>query len=395
MKNILNIYYDGDCYFCTRYTKFLDLKKKFGTVNLISVRENIEVLNKFAKLNIKINNGMVVEYQGKILFGDEAFKFLNISTNNKNIFSHFLILIAKSKILNKIFYNTLVFLRYIFLIAQFKSIIFKDKKKFNTSFFIIFRFSIFLILLLNLYSINFIFSDKISKIFLIISSVIIGTFLIFNFLSVTVNNLVENLNGNLTKLNFIFLIIFTHIFTHFSYFGIGNYDYVYLRRIFFFIMWIPIFFGIYFFLKKKFNKYNKEILIFILIPFLSFAPGIYIVPFYNGIGGWLDKKNSKSNDVFFDYYLVNKNNKKIAYSLLFLQPNTMKFRFRKAFLKSMKEKNENYTNIYIEQEYMKFLYLNYLRIFKHLENGKMPNQQIFGKFSYPAHSLTKNNLSRI
>jgi predicted DCC family thiol-disulfide oxidoreductase YuxK len=70
---VLKIYYDGDCYFCKRYTEFLKLKKFFDRVELISLRKNTEILKKFQSMGLKYNLGMVVECEDKFYFGDNLY----------------------------------------------------------------------------------------------------------------------------------------------------------------------------------------------------------------------------------------------------------------------------------------------------------------------------------
>jgi predicted DCC family thiol-disulfide oxidoreductase YuxK len=75
MKPKLTLYYDKECPFCTRYTAFLELKKSYE-LHLVNARESLqEIRTKCPHLDI--NDGMIIETEGRCLQGTEALAYLD------------------------------------------------------------------------------------------------------------------------------------------------------------------------------------------------------------------------------------------------------------------------------------------------------------------------------
>ena len=109
----IDIYFDGDCYFCDNFVKKLELERVYGKVNLYSLRDDISVKNKIQRLGFNVNNGFLVHYNKNWYWGDEAYKIVNLNTHKKG-FKNFNI----NKIISKIPYKFLVLGRYITLVVQ-------------------------------------------------------------------------------------------------------------------------------------------------------------------------------------------------------------------------------------------------------------------------------------
>ena len=89
----LDIYYDGQCPFCTNFVTLARLKKSY-TVSLYDLREEKEKSALFTSQGYDINDGMVVILDKKIYHGYEAV-YLIAALSNKNkrvgkIYSFFL-----------------------------------------------------------------------------------------------------------------------------------------------------------------------------------------------------------------------------------------------------------------------------------------------------------------
>jgi len=97
-KNLL-IIYDGECPFCSAYAKMLRLQQRFGKVRMISARSNEPELQEVVNLGIKVDNGIIIKWEGRFLQGAEAMQFLAMASSpstvlsrlNQWIFSHPLI----------------------------------------------------------------------------------------------------------------------------------------------------------------------------------------------------------------------------------------------------------------------------------------------------------------
>ena len=68
----LNIYYDGDCFFCKNFVRKLELEEMYGQVNLYSLRDPA-VKNKVKNLGFNLNNGFLIEYNNQWFWGDDAY----------------------------------------------------------------------------------------------------------------------------------------------------------------------------------------------------------------------------------------------------------------------------------------------------------------------------------
>ena len=75
MKQKLTLYYDKVCPFCNHYARFLTLKKSYE-LHLINARESLQEIR--AKCpHLDINDGMIIEIDGRCLQGTEALVYLD------------------------------------------------------------------------------------------------------------------------------------------------------------------------------------------------------------------------------------------------------------------------------------------------------------------------------
>ena len=61
----VDVYYDGECPFCTRYVRMLRLKEAVGHLRLIDLRENSEIRSELLGQGFDLDQGMVVEIGGR------------------------------------------------------------------------------------------------------------------------------------------------------------------------------------------------------------------------------------------------------------------------------------------------------------------------------------------
>lgn len=72
---MLRIFYDGECPFCSRYVKMLRLSKS-GQVQLVDLRENEAAKVELEQLGFDLDQGMVVEDEGRRYGGSDAVAYL-------------------------------------------------------------------------------------------------------------------------------------------------------------------------------------------------------------------------------------------------------------------------------------------------------------------------------
>lgn len=81
------IYYDGECPFCTRYVKLLRLKQSIGDVNLIDLRDDPALRKDLTDAGFDLDQGMVVEFEGQRLGGADATNALAMMSTPSNLFN--------------------------------------------------------------------------------------------------------------------------------------------------------------------------------------------------------------------------------------------------------------------------------------------------------------------
>lgn len=80
---MLRIFYDGECPFCSRYVNMLRLSKS-GQVQLVDLRENEAAKVELEQLGFDLDQGMVVEDEGRRYGGSDAVAYLAPLTTPSN-----------------------------------------------------------------------------------------------------------------------------------------------------------------------------------------------------------------------------------------------------------------------------------------------------------------------
>ncbi|MDE1151164.1 MAG: DCC1-like thiol-disulfide oxidoreductase family protein [Micavibrio sp.] len=78
------IVYDGECPFCTRYVRWVRLKKNLD-VTLVNAREDSTLRKELTEAGYDLDNGMAVKYAGKIYYADEAMTLLSLMSTPSGI----------------------------------------------------------------------------------------------------------------------------------------------------------------------------------------------------------------------------------------------------------------------------------------------------------------------
>ncbi|WP_366523228.1 DCC1-like thiol-disulfide oxidoreductase family protein [uncultured Tateyamaria sp.] len=74
----IEIIYDGECPFCSRYVMMTRLRDTVGRVRLVDARSNDPVVSKIKELGFDLNEGMVARYRGQNYFGADCIHLLSI-----------------------------------------------------------------------------------------------------------------------------------------------------------------------------------------------------------------------------------------------------------------------------------------------------------------------------
>ncbi len=83
----VRVYYDGECPFCTRYVALLRLRRALGTVDLVDLREDATVRQDLEAEGFDLDEGMVVEMDGRRLGGADAANALALMSTKSDWFN--------------------------------------------------------------------------------------------------------------------------------------------------------------------------------------------------------------------------------------------------------------------------------------------------------------------
>ena len=117
-KTKVEVIYDGQCPFCSKYVELIELKKYYD-LKLIDARENRKIVNRIQKkIKKNINDGMFVLINNQIYFGASAMNVLEKKNFSQKKLSKIINLIFSKKILSSILYPFLAKLRKLYLLLN-------------------------------------------------------------------------------------------------------------------------------------------------------------------------------------------------------------------------------------------------------------------------------------
>jgi predicted DCC family thiol-disulfide oxidoreductase YuxK len=382
----MNIYYDGECPFCTRYVFMLKLREVVGKVDLISLRSQDPRALKILSSGINVNKGFVIEYEDKLYFGGDAFYLINSLVTHDGKLGKIKNLIFSNKKISGFLYKTLTYLRYILLFFIGGTLIdqgehLKSKgppPHRDTALLRCIRISA--LMLIAIFAVRFLYAIPLTLPFRISICFALVALILFSFFSFLNNQFGGKLINTLENLNWKNLFIYLAIW----FLLIGCMDLIALRRIIAFVAILPII-RLAWKVGIKFQKDGSVGTVGAWIPFaiciFAFFPGIYIAPFYGGIAGWTLKVDRAQPVRVSGYQLVNLNGETVWFNHAFFQPISMDGRLERAFQRVDASGDK----------YMKFIYETYARAYPKLKSGFMPHQFLLGNMAYPTHNLSKNN----
>ena len=105
----LKLFYDGSCFFCRNFALVSKLKSQ-ARVELIDLREHLNMQRAFLAEGINIDRTFVVEANGQRLFENAAMSYLLVHLGYKRVAGLF-----DAAIVGPALYKVLVFLRRIYL----------------------------------------------------------------------------------------------------------------------------------------------------------------------------------------------------------------------------------------------------------------------------------------
>ena len=103
----VTIVYDGECPFCSRYISMLRLRDAAGPVRLIDARSGDPAVARFQRMGYDLNDGMVVEYAGRIHHGADGLTLLALLSTGAGGFNRFNAAVFRSAAASKLLYPAL------------------------------------------------------------------------------------------------------------------------------------------------------------------------------------------------------------------------------------------------------------------------------------------------
>jgi len=98
------IIYDGECPFCSRYVKMIQLKKTIGEVRLIDARNTPPELKLLIERKLDINQGMAFFLDGQLFYGSECINKLALLSSPIGVFNNINYFIFKHPTISKVLY---------------------------------------------------------------------------------------------------------------------------------------------------------------------------------------------------------------------------------------------------------------------------------------------------
>jgi hypothetical protein len=86
-KPQLTIIYDGECPFCSSYVTLLRIRQNVGSVDLLDARKFPELVSDLCNRGFMLDEGMIVIYERKMYFADDAIHVLSMLSTGSGFFN--------------------------------------------------------------------------------------------------------------------------------------------------------------------------------------------------------------------------------------------------------------------------------------------------------------------
>lgn len=111
--------YDGECPFCTSFSKFYALKKALPNIEIVSMRDAERLRTLSLPANLNFNDGMVlVLSDGRVLQGEPAFQRINGAVKKTSLRDYLIIGLNSIRAVTRIIYPIFFCLRLLVLKAK-------------------------------------------------------------------------------------------------------------------------------------------------------------------------------------------------------------------------------------------------------------------------------------
>jgi predicted DCC family thiol-disulfide oxidoreductase YuxK len=118
---VLLLVYDGECPFCSAYSRMQTIRRDVGELKLVDARQDSEQLAEMAALGFDLDEGMVFKMNDEYYFGADALHMLALLSTSSGGFNRLLGWVFRSRICARGTYPILRFFRNLTLKALGKS----------------------------------------------------------------------------------------------------------------------------------------------------------------------------------------------------------------------------------------------------------------------------------
>ena len=101
------VIYDGQCVFCSAYVRLLRLREAVGRVELLDGRTSGIADLAARELGLDLNEGMLVLYQGRSYYGNEAMTILSALTTRSGLLNRAIAAVFRFPALARLLYPVL------------------------------------------------------------------------------------------------------------------------------------------------------------------------------------------------------------------------------------------------------------------------------------------------
>ena len=99
--------YDGDCPFCSRYVRLVQLREAVGPITLANAREHTALVDEVNRLGYDVDTGMVLKLNGNYYHGADCIHALALLTTSSGWFNRLNSLAFRSPAVSKYIYPVL------------------------------------------------------------------------------------------------------------------------------------------------------------------------------------------------------------------------------------------------------------------------------------------------
>ena len=101
--------YDGDCPFCSRYSRYMRLKQTVGEIRLVNAREGGTDVDRAVAKGFDLDEGMVLVMDGAYYHGDACLNRLALMSSRSDLFNRVNFALFRSPSFSKVSYPVLRF----------------------------------------------------------------------------------------------------------------------------------------------------------------------------------------------------------------------------------------------------------------------------------------------